>query len=158
VTDAMVSAARGILDGSVQAMRSAIDGAPPEALNWRPVGPETNSIAVLAVHAITSSRMWLSIAVDAPEPERDRDAEFRTEATGADDLLATFDGIAADCRAALSIEKTIDWASERTPSRRPSSSPQTITAGWTLLHALEHLREHVAHLELTRQLWDSRPV
>jgi uncharacterized damage-inducible protein DinB len=156
MTDPIVSAARSMFDDSVEAMRSAIEGAPPEALNWRPAGPETNSIAILAVHAITSSRTWLTVAVGAPEPERDRDAEFRTEAADADELLATFDGIAVDCRAALSTEEKIDWAAPRTPRRRPGAAPETIVAGWTLLHAVEHLREHVAHLQLTRQLWDAR--
>lgn len=156
MTDPMVSAARNMFDDSVRDMRSAIEGASPETLNWRPAGPETNSIAILAVHAITSSRTWLSVAVVAPEPERDRDAEFRTEVADAGDLLATFDRIAEDCRSALSTEEAINWAAERTPSRRPGSAPPTITAGWTLLHALEHLREHVAHLQLTRQLWDAR--
>jgi hypothetical protein len=30
----------------------------------------------------------------------------------------------------------------------------TVTAVWALLHAAEHLREHVAHAELTRQVWE----
>jgi hypothetical protein len=29
---------------------------------------------------------------------------------------------------------------------------------WALIHAVEHLREHVAHAELTRQLWEDRAV
>ena len=156
MTDPMVAAARPMFEICVADMRACIEGASPEALNWRPAGEETNSIAVLAVHAITSSRTWLSVAVGAPEPERDRDAEFRMEATDAGELLATFDRIAADSRAVLATEGSIDWAAERTPNRRPGSAPPTITAGWTLLHALEHLREHVAHLQLTRQLWDAR--
>ena len=158
MTDPLVSAARHMFDRCVEDMRHSIERATPAALNWRPAGEETNSIAILAVHAITSSRTWLSVAVGAPEPERDRDAEFRTRATGSDELLATFDRIADECRAALATEETIDWAAERTPARRPGSAPSTITAGWTLLHALEHLREHVAHLQLTRQLWDLRPA
>ena len=65
-------------------------------------------------------------------------------------------GSRATCRAALATEDDIDWGAERTPNRHPGSAPETITAGWTLLHALDHLREHVAHLQLTRQLWDAR--
>jgi hypothetical protein len=30
----------------------------------------------------------------------------------------------------------------------------TVTAAWALIHAVEHLQEHVAHAELTRQVWD----
>ena len=156
MTDPMVAAARNMLDTCVAGMRSAIEGASADALNWRPAGEETNSIGILAVHAMTSSRTWLNVAVGAPEPERDRDAEFRTQVRDPAELLATFDRLAGECRAALATDDDIDWGAPRTPNRRPGSAPETITAGWTLLHALEHLREHVAHLQLTRQLWDAR--
>jgi hypothetical protein len=33
----------------------------------------------------------------------------------------------------------------------PDDDP--VTAAWALLHALEHLREHAAQAQLTRQLW-----
>jgi uncharacterized damage-inducible protein DinB len=156
VTDPMVAAARHMLDRCVADMRPALEGASVEALNWRPAGEETNSIGILAVHAMGSSRTWLSVAVGAPEPERDREAEFRTDVRDPAELLATFDRLVGECRAALATEEDIDWSGERTPSRRPGSAPDVITAGWTLLHALEHLREHVAHLQLTRQLWDAQ--
>ena len=156
MTDPMVAAARNMLDSCVAGMRPAIEGASADALNWRPAGEETNSIGILAVHAMTSSRTWLNVAVGAPEPERDRDAEFRTQVQDPAELLATFVRLAGECRAALATEAEVDWAAPRSPNRRPGSAPETITAGWTLLHALEHLREHVAHLQLTRQLWDAR--
>lgn len=143
-----------MFDRCVDDMRPAIEGASTEALNWRPAGEETNSIAILAVHAMASSRTWLSVAVGTPEPERDRDAEFRTEAADATQLLEVFDALADQCRAVLGTDGAIDWGAVRTPTRHPGSAPDPITAGWTLLHALEHLREHVAHLQLTRQLWD----
>jgi hypothetical protein len=156
MTDPLVSAARNMFDRCVADMRPCIEGATAEALDWRPAGEETSSIAILAVHAMTSSRTWLSVAVGAPEPERDRDAEFRTTAEDPALLLGTFESLAGECRSALATDEPIDWSAVRTPSRRPGSAPDTITAGWTLLHALEHLREHVAHLQLTRQLWDAR--
>jgi uncharacterized damage-inducible protein DinB len=152
----MVAAARHMFDRCVADMRSAVEGASADALNWRPTLDETNSIAILTVHAVTSSRTWFSVATGVPEPERDRDAEFRTIAANADELLEVLDRVAAECRRVLATEDDIDWAAPRTPSRRPGSAPETITAGWTLLHALGHLREHVAHLQLTRQLWDAR--
>jgi len=156
MTDPMVEAARTMLDRCVDDMRPCIVGATAEALDWRPAGPQTNSMAILAVHAMTSSRTWLSVAVGAPEPQRDRDAEFRTTADDPARLLSTFESLAGECRSILATDEPIDWSAARTPSRRPGSAPEKITAGWTLLHALEHLREHVAHLQLTRQLWEAR--
>jgi hypothetical protein len=31
-----------------------------------------------------------------------------------------------------------------------------VPASWAVLHAIEHLREHIAHVGLTRQLWEAR--
>ena len=156
MTDPLVSAARYMFDRFVEDMRSAIRGVSMEALNWRPAGDETNSIAVITVHAITSTRTWLSVAVGAPEPERDRDAEFRVVAADEAELLAILDRFGDDCRTVLAVDHELDWGAVRAPHRRPFPAPEPITAGWALLHALEHLREHVAHLQLTRQLWDAR--
>ena len=38
----------------------------------------------------------------------------------------------------------------------PRTGDDTGSAAWALLHALEHLREHVAQASLTRQLWEAR--
>ena len=35
---------------------------------------------------------------------------------------------------------------------RTDGADEPVTAAWALLHALEHLREHVGHAQLTRQL------
>jgi hypothetical protein len=156
VTDPFVNAARHMFDRSAAEMRACIDGAPVEALNWRPAGPDTNSIAVLAVHSMHSTRSWLSVAMGLPEPARDRDAEFVAEAEDVPGLLGFFDSMSDDCRRVLAPEDDMDWDAERSPSRRAGSAPEPPTAGWALMHSLEHLREHVAHMQLTRQLWDAR--
>ena len=156
MTDALITAARSMFDRSVAEMRAAIDGASPEALNWRPAGEGTNSIAVLAVHSMHSSRSWFCVATGTPEPPRDRDAEFVSSAEDADALLSTVDAMTADCRDLLSTEALLDWSQPRTTERQHTSAPRPISAAWALMHALEHLREHVAHLQLTRQLWDRR--
>jgi hypothetical protein len=154
MTDPVVAAARHLFDDSAAEMRAAIEGASTNALNWRPAGEETNSMAVLAVHSLHSSRWWLSVALGRPEPGRDRDSEFVASADDAASLLAFFDSMTADCRALLSTEDPVDWSQPRTTTRE-QGDPDPLTAAWALLHALEHLREHVAHLQLTRQLWDA---
>ncbi|MEO8292412.1 MAG: DinB family protein [Actinomycetota bacterium] len=154
MTNPLIAAARHLFDDSAAEMRAAVEGASPDALNWRPAGEETNSMAVLAVHSLHSTRWWLSVAVGRAEPERDRDSEFVASADDAASLVAFCDSMAADCRALLSIEEPVDWSATRTTSRE-HGDPDPLTAAWALLHALEHLREHVAHLQLTRQLWDA---
>ena len=148
VSDPTLEAARSIVDQSLDAMRAAIDGASAEALNRRPAGDDSNPIAVLAVHALSSTRWWLSTALGQPVPERDRPSEFLTTVASADELLGLFDPIAADCRALLSTDVAFDPGAIRDDPR----DGNRVTAAWALIHAVEHLREHVGHVELTRQL------
>jgi hypothetical protein len=150
VSDPAIDAAREIAGGSLEAMRRAIVDASPELLNWGPAGDETNPIAVLAVHALTSTRWWLSVAITGVAPARDRPAEFRTTVSSAEELLSVVDPLVAECRMLLEFGGAFDPGAFRTDPRDGT----TVTASWALIHAVEHLNEHVAHAELTRQVWD----
>jgi hypothetical protein len=154
--DTFTGSARDILDTAVTDMRAAIGGLDADALNWKPVDG-ANSIAVLAVHSMHSTRSWISIAAGAGLPERDRDSEFVAEAADAASLTAFVDGMADDCRALLKGAAVGDWSAMRVthPRNRPDAEPQA-PASWALLHALEHLREHVGQMQLTRQLVNGR--
>jgi hypothetical protein len=155
--DATIAAVSEILEGSLASMRRVIAGSTPESLNWRPAGEDTNPIAVLVVHSMQSTRWWLSIAVGAPPPPRDRPAEFREVVEDVDGLLARFDEIAADCRALLDADAPFEAGVARvapsTSRAGRSAGSETVTAAWALVHAVEHLREHVAHAELTSQFF-----
>jgi hypothetical protein len=150
VSDPAIEAARDIANNSLDSMRRAIVDAPPELLNWRPAGEDTNPIAVIAVHAITSTRWWLSVAIMGQAPERDRPAEFRTTVSSTEELLSMVDPLLADCRKLLAFDGDFDPGATRTDPRDGTAT----TAAWALTHAVEHLSEHVAHAELTRQVWD----
>jgi uncharacterized damage-inducible protein DinB len=155
--DPTITAAREIVEESIEGIRGAIAGLPADALNWRPSEEGTNPIAVLAVHAMHSTRSWLAVAMGAPLPDRDRAAEFRTVVADPRDLLETVDRLAADCRALLTTEDAFDPGTMRESHFRASSGRAEIVSGaWALLHAVEHLREHMGHAQLTRQLWDQR--
>lgn len=151
--DPLLVAARQILDQAVADAHSAIEGASVEDLNWRPTREDTNSIAVLAVHAMGATRMWFSVALAAPLPQRDREQEFAAAATGAADLLRLVNSTHTDCQRLLDDARVDDWAVMRRAHPRPDSSTERqVTAAWALTHALEHLREHVGQMSLTRQL------
>ena len=108
MSDPTIEAAREFVGGSLDSMRAAIAGATADALNRPPAGEDTNAVAVLVVHALNSTRWWLSIALGAPIPDRDRPSEFLTTVADADDLLGVFDPIAADCRSLLDTDTTFD--------------------------------------------------
>ena len=150
MSDPSIDAARQIAGESLDAMRRAIVGASPEVLNWRPAGDDTNPLAVLAIHALSSTRWWLSVAITGVAPERDRPAEFRTTVSSAEELRSVADPLSAECRMLLEAQGVFDPSAPRTDPRDGT----TVTAAWALIHAVEHLQEHVAHAELTRQVWD----
>jgi hypothetical protein len=112
----------------------------------------------------------LARATAAPRPHRNRDDEFVVVATDAQSVLVIFDEIARDCTALLAQPVSVDWNAilpdvERipdgmrlrtSPTLPDRHSPEAVTAGWALIHALAHLREHEGQMFLTRQLWDRR--
>lgn len=154
MTDPTIAAARDILGDSLDELRKALDGCSSEALNRLPAGEGTNALAVIATHALGSTRSWLSLAVGAPLPDRDRDAEFLVTVDDAGAFLTDVDERSDACRTLLATEEPFDAARVGTAPWRTYGSDEPVTAAWALLHALEHLREHVGHAQLTRQLLD----
>ncbi len=153
MADPTIEAARSLLDDSLSALETSLAGASLEALGWRPGGDDTNPLVVLAVHAVHSTRWWLSVATGAPMPERDRPSEFRAATEDPDELRSFVRSMSEENRELLARASTFDGGATWT-------SPvdgETVTRAWALLHALEHLREHAAQALLTRQLWDRRP-
>ena len=151
MTDPTIEAARDILGDSLRELRKAVDGCSAADLNRRPIEGDTNPLAVLVTHAMQSTRSWLSIATGAPPPERDRDAEFLVVVDDAAAFLTWLDGISAECRALLDGDVAYDPGAAVTATWRTYGADEPLTAAWGLLHALEHLREHVGHAQLTRQ-------
>ena len=155
--DPHLTSARAVLRAARDDMRAAIDGLPTDALNWRPAGDDTNSIAVLATHSLGSTHLWLSVAVDAPRPDRDRPTEFEFTARDSAALLTSVDDTFDTCLALVDKSRTVDWSSLRAAQPAPGDAEtRQVFAAWALLHALEHLREHVGQMSLTRQLWEQR--
>ncbi len=152
--DPHLTSARAVLRAARDDMHAAIDGLPTDALNWRPTPEDTNSIAVLAIHSLSSTRHWLSVAVDEPLPSRDRDAEFEATARKPAELLHFVDSATAVCLSLVDKDRVVDWSALR--SHWDDKRETKFFAAWALLHALEHLREHVGQVSLTRQLWEQR--
>ena len=152
--DPLLTSARAVLRAARDDMRAAIDGLPTDALNWRPTADDTNSIAVLAIHSLSSTRHWLSVAVDEPLPSRDRDAEFEATTRKPAELLHFVDSATAVCLSLVDKDRVVDWSALR--SHWDDKQETKFFAAWALLHALEHLREHVGQISLTRQLWEQR--
>jgi len=111
-------------------------------------------IAAVANHSLLSTRQWLSVAVGEPPPDRDRPTEFEYAARDSGELLALVDGMFEECLALVDKSREVDWGALR--RHWDATRDIELFAAWALLHAVEHLREHVGQISLTRQLWERR--
>jgi uncharacterized damage-inducible protein DinB len=136
------------LEGCHEEIAKTMEGLSPAALDWPPA-PEANSISVLVHHVAGSERYWIGDVVMQESSNRDREAEFRARGVEAKALKAKLDDSLAYARAALA-KLTLDDLAQ---TRRVQRSGRTVTVAYALLHALEHAREHVGHIQLTAQMW-----
>lgn len=124
---------------------------PAEALNWRPIDGEddhaTNSLAVLATHVAGAEHFWISEVIGGRPATRQRDAEFRTEAESASELVARLEATSRDTQAVLSALATEDL------DRNHETRGRQVSTRWAILHVIEHTALHLGHMQLTVQLW-----
>lgn len=143
----VVMTAREHLRLTRDAYRETIRGMDQAALNWVP-GPDTNSAAVLVVHIAGSERELLHTIRGLPV-ERDRDAEFRATAESDGELLARLGQMDAAFEEMAPYITAADLASPRT-----RWNGKTNSGLYWLLHDVSHLREHLGHIQLTKQLYE----
>ncbi|MFN8591003.1 MAG: DinB family protein [Thermomicrobiales bacterium] len=129
-----------------QQLRDEVRGLSIDELNWKPAS-DTNSIAALVVHTLGSEAEVLRVAANVTG-SRDRDAEFLVTADNAEELIRQIDHADAyidDLAARITAD---DLAALR---ERGGRAPQT-SLHW-LLTNYGHAREHLAHIQLTKQLY-----
>lgn len=129
-------------------LRDQVRGLDHGTLNWRPL-PKANSITVLVAHTLGSEREMVR-AVRRVSAERDRESEFKVEADAAD-LLAMLDQADSDLDEFLLPATSADL----TELRPRGQNPPRPGLEW-LLTNYGHAREHLAQVELTKQIYDSR--
>jgi hypothetical protein len=129
-------------------MRKQVRGLDHGTINWKPL-PLANSIAVLIVHTLGSEREMIR-AVRKLTTERDRDAEFKAE-MDADGLIALLDQTDRELDEHLGALTAADLTEMRPRGDRPPK----LGLEW-LVSNYGHAREHLAQVELTKQLYDSR--
>jgi hypothetical protein len=128
-------------------IREQVEGTDRDALNWKP-HLDANSVAVLVVHTLGSEREMIR-AVRSLSTERDRPAEFKAEAEAAD-LIALLD------RADRELDEHIGalTAADLTEMRPRGDRPPKPGLEW-LLSNYGHAREHLAQIQLTKQLYEA---
>jgi len=131
--------------------RRAIEGLPPEALDWSP-GLDMNSTAVLAVHTAGSERYWIGDVIGRDPSGRVRESEFQARGLTAAELLARLDAALAHSQSVIDRLTPADLEKKCTTLR----DGREVSVAWALSHTLEHTAIHLGHVQLMRQLWEQR--
>jgi hypothetical protein len=130
-------------------LRKEISDLGEPALTWIP-GPDTNSISTLVIHLLGSEAEVLR-TVRGLASDRDRSAEFTANVRDAEELqgrIGATDRLLEELGAQIS-QKDLDTARVR-----PSALDRTPRTGlYWLLNSYGHAREHLAQLQLTKQLF-----
>jgi hypothetical protein len=131
-------------------LRYEVSGLYEAALRWVP-GPDTNSISTIVVHLLGSEAEVLQIVRGLPA-DRDRASEFSARVEDPEELLsriAALDQLLEESGPQITDE---DLATLRVrPSAVRNRTPRT--GLFLLLNSYGHAREHLAHLQLTKQLF-----
>jgi hypothetical protein len=139
---------RALFHSVHEAIRDQVRDLDHGTLNWRPL-PKANSVAVLVVHTLGSEREMIH-AIRGISTERDRPSEFKAEAD-AGELLELLD------RADRELDEHLDaLTAEDLAASRPRGEREPRPGIEWLLANYGHAREHLAQIELTKQLYDSR--
>jgi uncharacterized damage-inducible protein DinB len=138
-----------------QGVLDAIEALPPDSLDWTPVDhpkAELNSVNVLVAHITGAERYWIGDVALGEPSGRVRDAEFQVSGLTQGELCGIINAATEYAREAIAKLNLEDLASPRTSPR----DGRTVTAGWALLHALEHTAIHLGHIQITRQMWEEQ--
>jgi uncharacterized damage-inducible protein DinB len=130
-------------------IKKAIAGLSVEALDWVPAG-NTNSINVLVTHLAAAEQYWGADVPLGRESDRVREEEFEAGGMSESELVQLLDDTLEIVRAGFE-DLTL---SDLEVVRHAKKQNMDITAGWAILHALEHTAQHLGHIQMTVQLWE----
>lgn len=150
-------AARIVTRLSLEMLREGLSGLPDAAAGWKPL-PAANSMSVLVVHSLTSSRFFLGCGAGRQLSRRqylesERVAAFETPAMTIASLVAATDAAAAEFDALLASAPA---AALDAPVTWPDYPDERYTGSECVIRAIAHLREHVGQVQLMRDLWLAR--
>jgi GNAT superfamily N-acetyltransferase len=132
-------------------LRGLVEGLDAEALAWRPA-PDTTPISNIVLHVLGAARVHLLVAMAAPE-ERHRESEFNAPPLSATELVERIDA----ARAELDRYRDLTVADLVAVRPRPARD-EAWTGLQVLLNAYGHFTGHLTQIELTLQLYASRPL
>lgn len=128
-------------------MEKALEGLPPEALDWLPK-PGMNSITALIIHTTGAERFLFGEIIAGDIANRDRDAEFRAEGLSVGELIQHLADSRTYVTSVLENLTLADLEAKRILRTRE------VTVGWVVGHALKHTATHLGHIQVMRDMWE----
>ena len=137
--------------------KKAVGGLSVEALDWVP-GTDMNSLCVLIVHTMGAQRFFVGDMAALIPSNRIRASEFQAKGMDEAALIQRLDDTLAFVRETVSKFTLEDLAIVRPlpGATNPTTTLDTLTVGWALMHTLSHTALHLGHAQITRQLWDQQ--
>jgi len=150
------AAALAVIRQSIEMFREALRGLPDDAMDWIPAAA-MSPLSVLVAHNCSSLRFFAGCGAGRVSSigayrEGARAAAFRARGLTAAAALQECDAAESDVAALLQaagpadLEATIRW---------PEEPGMVMSGAEALLRSVGHLREHVGHAQLMRDLWQA---
>lgn len=151
--DAITKELSNLLAVTHRTIEQAIDGLPDEALDWSP-GEGLNSLGVLLAHTFGAERFWIGDVAGQEPSGRVRESEFMIVGVGVSEFIDRSKAVLAHSQSILAGLTPESFAE----IRQVNEDGRWESVAWSVLHALEHTALHAGHIQITRQLWDARPL
>ena len=147
-------AALTVFEQSIDMMRDAVKDMPDAALDWTPASG-MSSVAVLVMHSVTATRAFAGVGAGVAKSqkeyrEEDRAEAFRTRSQSTPALVAALDALRGELPVRFEaapegmLERETEWVDD---------TARRFTGAECLFRAVGHLREHVGHVQVMRDLW-----
>jgi len=147
-TDAWVQDIIELHQAVHQQLREEIANLDSAALNWTPA-PDTSSVGTIVTHALGAEAEMLRNLLQIPT-DRDRDAEFAAQSHTPDSLVGLLDTADDDLQ---HLATRLGEGGLRAVLARPHKPVPQSGLYW-LVRNYGHLREHLAQVWLTKQLYE----
>ncbi len=137
-----------LADLNAQAQK-IVRGMDPRALDDSP-GDGFNSPNAIVTHMAGSQRWWVDEILGQRDVHRDREAEFRAAGQDAEALARRLDD------SLRFVKEVLETVTPEMLEQPRQARDRTVTVRYVLPHVVAHTAIHLGHLDLTRQLWESR--
>jgi len=139
------------VERSIEAQVVAFEELDPAGRSWRPPAPETNSMATLVNHTIANAEENLLGTICGEAVAYDREADFDAPSTDPDAVRERWERLRTGFQSHLT-SLTDEHLLETIEHPRRGA----VTRLEVLVVVARHAAEHLAHAELTRDLYDAR--